>query len=285
MGMEQDSMAGMLYRHTVTQATHCDPLMNRLAGYVMPGNQSLIYTSSITPTFVEAKHGLGLGLVANKREGVELANSSGLNQSKFSLSFWVKDAKHPEQYGVIISHYNRNSSAGWSVDAYSNGTSSGTTSIFCLWPKGDIGLLHLQVPIPTTTFVHIVATFDGSSIRIYKNGILLAITGYNGKYIPNVGLPLVMGSSSYCLECNSWSGVIDDLRYYNRTIDKNEVKEIFVNDSLGTVSHGLVGHWTFENTLNDMSGNKHNGNLLSMILTWHLHLTEGYFSTRKIQEK
>ena len=109
-----------VYSHTVTHSTHCDPLMNKLAGYVFPGNQSLIYTDSGTPTFVEGKHGLGLGLVANKREGVELANSSGLNQSKFSLSFWVKDAKHPEQYGVIISHYNRNSSAGWSVDAYSN---------------------------------------------------------------------------------------------------------------------------------------------------------------------
>ncbi len=251
-------------KYDVTHAIHCDPLMNKLTGYVFPGNQSLIYTDSGTPTFVEGKHGLGLGLVANKREGVELANSSGLNQNKFSLSFWLKNAEHPEQYGVVISHHNRKSSAGWSVDTYSNGTSLGQLR-FSVFSQGGQRFTSAQVPIPTTTFAHIVATFDGSSIRIYKDGILLAITGYNGKYIPNVGLPLVMGSSSYCLKCNLWSGVIDDLRYYNRTIDENEVKKVFVNDSLGTVSHGLVGHWTFENTLNDMSGNKHNGNLDSTI--------------------
>ncbi len=251
-------------KYGVTLAIHCDPLMNKLAGYVFPGNQSLIYTDAGTPMFVISKHGLGLELIANKREGVELANSSGLNQNKFSLSFWLKDAKHPEPYGVVISHYNRNSGAGWSVDAYSNGTSLGQLR-FSVFGQGGHRFISAQVPISTTTFAHIVATFDGSSIRIYKNGILLGITRYNGKYIPNVGLSLMIGSSSYCLTCNLWSGVIDDFRYYDRAIDENEVKEIFVNDSPGTVSRGLVGHWTFENTLNDISGNKHNGNLDSMI--------------------
>ena len=120
-------------------------------------------------------------------------------------------------------------------------------------------------PISTTTFAHVVATFDGSSIKIYKNGILLGITGFNGKYISDPGLPLMIGSSSYCLTCNLWSGIVDEVRFYNRTINENEVKEIFVNDSHGTVPDGLVGYWTFENSLNDISGNNHNGNLDSII--------------------
>ena len=165
----------------------------------------------------------------------------------------------------VISHYNRNSSAGWSLDAYSNGTSLGQLYDFLSLAKGDIGLLQLQVPIPTTTFAHIVATFDGSSIKIYKNGILLGITGFNGKYIPDPGLPLMIGSSSYCLNVICGLELLTSFGYYNRAINENEVKEIFVNDSLGTVPDGLVGHWTFENSLNDISGNKHNGNLVSMI--------------------
>ena len=50
MEMEQDSMA--VQSTKVTRSIHCDPLMNKLVGYVFPGNQSLIYTSSGTPMFV-----------------------------------------------------------------------------------------------------------------------------------------------------------------------------------------------------------------------------------------
>ena len=52
--------------------------------------------------FVGGKHGLGLGLVANKREAVEFANTSKLDPNKFSISFWLKDAKHPEPYGLLF---------------------------------------------------------------------------------------------------------------------------------------------------------------------------------------
>ena len=100
---------------------------------------------------------------------------------------------------------------------------------------------------------------------MYKNGILLGITGFNGKYISDPGLPLMIGSSAYCLTCNLWSGIIDEFRFYDRAINQSEVKEIFFNDSPSTVPDGLVGYWTFENSLNDISGNKNNGNLDSII--------------------
>jgi glucose/arabinose dehydrogenase/plastocyanin len=61
-----------------------------------------------------------------------------------------------------------------------------------------------------------------------------------------------------------WSGIIDQFRFYNRAINESEVKEIFFDDSPSTVSDGLVGYWTFENSLNDISG-KNKGNLDSII--------------------
>jgi glucose/arabinose dehydrogenase/plastocyanin len=252
-------------KYEVTHMIHCDPLTNKLVGYLFPGNQSLIYTNAGTPMFVGGKHGVGLGLVANKREAVEFANTSRLDPNKLSLSFWLKDAKHPEPYGTVISHYNRNSSAGWSLDTYTNGTSLGQLIRFSIFSEGGHRFTSFPAPISTTTFAHIVVTFDGSSIKIYKNGILLGITGFNGKYISDPRLPLMIGSSSYCLTCNMWSGIIDQFRFYNRAINESEVKEIFFDDSPSTVSDGLVGYWTFENNLNDISGNKNKGNLDSII--------------------
>ncbi len=252
-------------KYEVTHMIHCDPLMNKFVGYLFPGNQSLIYTNVGAPMFVGGKHGLGLGLVANRREAVEFANTSRFDQNEFSLSFWLKDAKNPEPYGTVISHYNRNSSAGWSLDTYSNATSSGELIRFSVFSEEGHRITSSPVPISTITFAHIVVTFDGSSIKIYKNGILLGVTGFNGKYISDPRLPLMIGSSSYCLTCNMWSGIIDEFRFYNRAINENEVKEIFFDDSPSIVSDGLVGYWTFENSLNDISGNKNEGNLDSII--------------------
>lgn len=252
-------------KYEVTRTVHCDPLLNKSEGYLFPGNQSLVYTDVGTPMFVVGKDGLGLRLVANRREAVEIANTAILNPSKFSLSIWLKDVKHPEPYSTFISHYNRNSSSGWSLDTYSKGTSLKQLIRFSIFSEDGHRFTSSPATISTTAFVHIVITFDGSSIKIYKNGTLLGVTGFKGWYISNPGLPLMIGSSSYCLTCNQWSGVVDEFRFYTRAINESEVKEIFFNDSANTVSDGLVGYWTFENSLYDISGNKNEGNLDSII--------------------
>ena len=51
-------------------------------------------------------------------EAVEFPNSFRLDPKEFSISFWIKDPKLPEPYGVAISHTNGNATAGWSLDAH-----------------------------------------------------------------------------------------------------------------------------------------------------------------------
>ena len=74
-------------------------------------------------------------------------------------------------------------------------------------------------------------------------------------------------------------------RFYNKAINENEVKEIFVNDSPSTVPDGLVGYWTFDGSLNDISGNKNQGNLNRMIAYMAFAPDGRLFFDEKIQEK
>ena len=249
-------------KYDLTKSMHCGPLMNRVVGYTVRTNSSRIYTSSPEPIFVGEKSRLGLELDAKRMEAVEFPNSFRLDPNKFSISFWIKDAKNPQPYGVAISHTNGNATAGWSLDAHASSTQFVSFSIFN--ERGQV-FVSPSAPISNDTFTHIVATFDGSSMKIYKNGILLGSTAFNGKYVSDPAVPLRIGSSSFCLTCNWWSGIINNLRFYNKTINENEVKEIFVNDSPGTVPDGLVGYWTFAGSLNDISGNNNRGILNSMI--------------------
>jgi len=249
----------------VTKGIHCDPLLNSMISYIMPTNSSKIYTVSGTPMFADSRHGLGLQLDAAKREGLEFANTSKLGLANFSISFWLKNAKDPRPYSSLISHYDRDTGRGWTVDTSGNGTSSGKFVSLSVFNEKGHRFSSSPAPISSDTFVHIGATFNGSTIKIYENGVLFGSTGFQGKFLDQARLPLTIGTSSFCLTCNLWSGIVDDVRLYNRTINENEVREIFVNDSHGTVPEGLVGHWTFENSLNDISGNNHNGNLNSLI--------------------
>jgi glucose/arabinose dehydrogenase/plastocyanin len=249
-------------KYELTKSMHCDPLMNSVVGYIVPSNSSRIFTNSGDPIFASGKSRLGLELDAKRMEAVELPISFRPDPNNFSISLWIKQAKNPQPYGVVVSHTNRNETAGWSLDAHASSTQFVSFSIFN--EKGQL-FVSPHAPISNHTFTHIVGTFDGSSMKIYKNGILLGSTAFKGKYVSDPAVPVRIGSSAFCLTCNWWSGIINDLRFYNKTINENEVKQIFVNESPGTVPNGLAGYWTFDGSLNDISGNNNQAILNSMI--------------------
>jgi glucose/arabinose dehydrogenase/plastocyanin len=257
----------------LTQSIHCDPLLNRLVSYVIPSTSSLTYTNSGEPTYVGGNNSrAGISLDAKRMEAIEIPNkSSKLDSDKVSVSFWIKNAKNdPQPYGVVVSHTDRKGTAGWSIDAHAPESSSASPMkqfvAFSVFNQ-----LGQQFTSPAASissdgkFTHIVATFDGSFVRIYRNGNLVGSTEFKGQYTSNLGLPMTIGSSSFCLTCNWWSGVIEDLRFYNKSINENEVRRIFSNDSSGIEPNSLVGHWTFDGNLNDISGNNNNGILNSLI--------------------
>src|SRR3712207_9032308 len=43
--------------------------------------------------------------------------------------------------------------------------------------------------------------------------------------------------------CNRWSGIIDELRMYNRTLGEDEINQLF---NMADVPFGLISHWKFE---------------------------------------
>ena len=47
-------------------------------------------------------------------------------------------------------------------------------------------------------------------------------TKYQGRYFGNAGLPFTIGSGAYCASCNRWSGIIEDLRIYGRTLTPDQ---------------------------------------------------------------
>ena len=88
-----------------------------------------------------------------------------------------------------------------------------------------------DVHIEQGTFHNIVGTFNGSTVKIYNDGQFVGETKYVGNYTGNAHLPLTIGSASYCASCNRWSGIIDDLRIYGKSLSADEIRTIYNNSA------------------------------------------------------
>jgi hypothetical protein len=70
----------------------------------------------------------------------------------------------------------------------------------------------------TPTWTHLATTYDGSRIRLYVNGRLVAITAQKGALITGSG-PLSIGNF-----CGDWfDGLVDEVRVYDRALTAGEI--------------------------------------------------------------
>ena len=139
----------------------------------------------------------------------------------FSISFWVKDVPWFHNDAPIISFVNSQSNAGWVFDMQDDGKNVR----FGLGTMND-GLVSAGiVPVGSTKFVHIVGTFDGSNVKMYRDGNVYNMTKIHGPYNPDPGVNLRIGLNAFDTQ-NSWAGSISDLRIYDRPLSDIEVRKI-----------------------------------------------------------
>jgi glucose/arabinose dehydrogenase len=233
---------------------HCDLLLNDLQGYEVSGNSTLVHPVTNTETlFVDGKDGQALQMRGEYRESIEMMNDPSINPKQFSVSFWVKSTEI-EPYGHIVSHSNKRQTAGWQFDTFGTSGPNGepvSTMRFGVFNTNGTLYSPADLTVPTDRFMHVVGTFDGSTIKVYEDGKLAGQTQFKGNYTADPGVPIRIGSAAYCASCNRWSGMIDEVRMYNKTLNDQEVKQL---DGLSNVSGGLVGNWKFNGNTDDSLG-------------------------------
>jgi glucose/arabinose dehydrogenase len=250
---------------------HCDPSLNELTSYAVRGLSSEIYIPSGNPAIVKGKFDNALKMQANRVESVEVNNSIKINPQNFSVTFWAKRLAKSEPVGVIISHSNYTNTAGWYFQMLSNGNISFAVT------NSDGNVISTEyndAVIPFDKFAYIAGTFDGSKVKLYKDGKLASEAIFKGEYVPDPNTPLRIGSAAGSMAETPWSGVVDDFALFNKTLTANEVKEIFLSNasySDSIVAQGLVGYWDFDNNNTNLAGtspmhnNSDNGILRTLI--------------------
>jgi glucose/arabinose dehydrogenase len=246
---------------------HCDPIPNEWDSYSVDGVETEIYPiiRSNEKADNEEKYSKVLELNEQYREYLEIPYIDHFDLKRFALSFSLKPGLEGSPYGHIISHVNKNQTAGWFIDETNiNTENSASGSLRFVVVNNTGGLSSVSVNKTGSEFIHLVATFDGSLLKVYKNGTLSGEERFNGNYTADPELPIRIGSAAYCLSCNRWSGAIDDVRFYNNSLTSRQAHDLFSNSS-NTTSHNLVAYYNFDNNAYDTTGNNNHGSIFTLV--------------------
>jgi len=96
-------------------------------------------------------------------------------------------------------------------------------------------------------WVHLLSTYDGSSLKLYVNNVLQADMDNTAGAIDQDN-PGVLMMGAHPTPTQYWGGKFADSRVYNRALDTDERTAIYSDGGKGNdgVTSGLVGHWNFE---------------------------------------
>ena len=76
--------------------------------------------------------------------------------------------------------------------------------------------------LPLNAWSHLAATFDGSTVRLFVNGVQAGSLPFSGSMAASTG-PLRLGGNGVWGEW--FAGLIDEVRVYNRALSASEIQQ------------------------------------------------------------
>ena len=152
---------------------------------------------------------------------VSIPDSPGLNfgpTSPMTVEMWLYRTSNNSVQHILGKRNNCDGTAfnyqmGW------------TTSDQFFFGAGFGNELIASGTLPLNTWVHVAGVFDGTTFRIYRNGVSLGSA--SGTLPTTVNAPLLIGNSGNCASFQSFGGLIDEVSIYGRALSAAEVAAQF----------------------------------------------------------
>jgi Concanavalin A-like lectin/glucanases superfamily/Carboxypeptidase regulatory-like domain len=204
---------------------------------------------------------------------IEIPNNAALSPATISLEAWVK----PTAINIGSRVISQDISSGSCVSPFvvysleTRGEFGGRATFFYTTTDNVLHVLQGTTAIPLNVFSHISATFDGTTAKIYVNGVLENNQTVSGSIRSSTTPTIIGNADTACrgIGGNSagFNGIIDEPSIYNRAITQDEITSIFNAGIAGKLkqnatinSSSLVSLWQGEGNAND-TRNANNGTL------------------------
>lgn len=219
-------------------------------------------------TFAAGKVGQAFQFPANGSSEVDVPDSPSLNfTNALTVEAWVNPSTPNTSVSftpIVDKGFNNGS-----PNTYLLNFDPATRKVAFVIGSGGAGNATVATsvnPIPLNTYTYVVGTYDGTTVRLYINGVLDASQAGTISSLAPSGTGLAIGRSAGFF--NTFYGAIDEVSLYNRTLSASEIQAIFNSGTAGkckptaTVSpSGQVAWLAGDGNPNDISGNGNNGTL------------------------
>ena len=181
-------------------------------------------TLTNSPTWTTGKIGGALSL-----DGMDDYTDIGtmdVSGSGITIAAWVKADAFPSTIDTrFISKANSTSEQGhyWMLGQTNNG---GDKLRFRLKAGGSTQtLIASSGDLPLNTWFHTIATYDGSTMRLYKDGIEVGSVAKSGTIDMDTTIPANIGRNPD--GSNHMDGAMDDVRIYNRALSTSDIQALY----------------------------------------------------------
>ena len=179
---------------------------------------------------IEADSVFGKVLRCRGESRLTLGGRSDFQSKKFTVAAWMKPGGNRHNYAFICGKTDaRNWSTGFGFCYLTNQPERITFFV-----NGYQGVVT-NVEAPSNQWVHLVATWDGKILRLYRNGKLAQQSVFaNGEGIQHASVPFTIGGDT---EAYSWNGEIDEIRFYQDALLPKQVEKIWLDSKVKLASH------------------------------------------------
>jgi hypothetical protein len=169
------------------------------------------------PTWTTGKIG-GALLFDGSNDRVRVSDSNSLDlKTASTFEAWVFPTVAPSGWRTILQK---------EVDAYfftaSGGGPGNRPAIGGTFTGACCTFVSSTSALPVNTWTHVAATYDGTRIRFYVGGVLVASQAASGSYQVNTS-PLWIGGNAVYGE--HFKGKLDDVRVYSRALTPAEIQQ------------------------------------------------------------
>ncbi len=198
---------------------------------------------------------------------IDVGTSESLQPTTgLTVSTWVRrTGNFSDVNGIVTSVKNNNFDGGYIL----TGTSANKVRMY-IWTGGGWALSESTTVLTLGQWYHVSATWDGSNIKLYINGVQEDTDAAGSLVYPGTDWPTSIGRYGGVVHTPA---TLDEVRIYNRALSATEIVGLgqgngqAVNQKVVS-RNGLVAHWTFDDATStkatDFSGNNNVGTLTNM---------------------
>lgn len=181
-----------------------------------------------------------MAMMFNGTQYLSIASNAAFN---FSPSVTIMAWMNTTTNGFLVNQQrivSRNLSGALGNEQYSLSLLNGVPQ-FMIGTTAQVTTLAAGITVAVNTWYHVCGTYDGATMRVYVNGVQTATVARSGTITSSTGLFTVgCDATSATAREAYFTGRIEEVRLYNRTLTANEIMTIYMCKGTHMIRNGLV---------------------------------------------